>query len=184
MTRMRKLIRQSGRVAVVLSALLGAGAFAQSASINLKVGYVDAERLLLQAPQTQVALRTLNDEFAPRQREIQAMQTELREKNDTYERDREVMGQQERTNLERQLRDGQRDLERATSEFQEDLNIRRNELLAVAQRAVSEQIETYASAQGYDLILQNAVYSSPTIDITETVLMYLNQNVLQGDSSE
>jgi outer membrane protein len=153
-------------------------------SEGLKIGYVDPERLLLSAPQTKVAMDTLNDEFAPRQRQLVAMESSLREKNETYERDREVMGQEERTSLERELREGQRDLQRANTEFQEDLNIRRNELLATAQRAVSEQIEVYASREGYDLILQNAVYHSPGLDITDSVLSFLNRNVLEGNRSE
>jgi outer membrane protein len=146
-------------------------AFAQTT--NLKIGYVDAEAILLQAPQTQGALRTLQDEFAPRQRSLVALQTELQGKQATYERDAEVMGQGERANLERELRDGARDLQRKEQEFQEDLNIRRNELLAVAQRAVSEQIATYATSKGYDLILQNAVYQSDSVNITSDVLTYL-----------
>lgn len=182
MTKMRGTMQGWGRLAVLLSLLPISCALAQSG--NLKIGYVDAERLLLQAPQTQAALRTLNDEFAPRQRELLAMESELLEKNETYERDAEVMGADERSSLERELRDGQRDLQRANSEFQEDLNIRRNELLAVAQRAVSEQIEQFASGEGYDLILQNVVYHSTSVDITENVLSYLNRNVLEGDTTE
>lgn len=169
---------------VWLSVLLG-GLWAQAALAqpgDLKIGFVNAEMLLLEAPQTQVALRTLNDEFAPRQRDVVAMQNSLREKTETYERDRDVMGETERVSLEREIRDGRRDLERAETEFTEDLNIRRNELLAVAQRAVSEQIETYATREGYDLILQNVVYHSASVDITSQILSFLNESVLQGDS--
>jgi len=182
MTRVRGTIPACGRWAVLLSLLSVSSVFAQSG--ELKIGFVDAERLLLQAPQTQAALRTLNDEFAPRQRELLAMESELVEKNETYERDSEVMGQDERGSLERELRDGQRDLQRANTEFQEDLNIRRNELLAVAQRSVSEEIEGFASEQGYDLILQNVVYNSGKVDITDTVLGFLNRNVLEGGGSQ
>lgn len=173
-----------GWLGIVLSCLLVGNAYAQAQFSDLKVGYVDAEAILLNAPQTQAALRTLNDEFAPRQRDFLAKQSALQEKADTYERDQSVMGEAERINLEREIRDGRRDLQRAESEFNEDLNIRRNELLATAQRAVSEQIETYASARGYDLILQNVVYHSAVVDITSDVLAYLNDAVLSGDSKK
>lgn len=166
----------------ICAALVWSGcAFAQSS--NLKIGYVDAETILLQAPQTQSALRTLQDEFAPRQRSLVALQTQLQEKQATYERDSEVMGQDERASLERQLRDGARDFQREEQEFQEDLNIRRNELLAVAQRAVSEQIATYATSNGYDLILQNVVYHSDAINITSDVLTYLQATPRAGSGA-
>jgi outer membrane protein len=171
--------RQGWQRLGICAALVWSGcAFAQTT--NLKIGYVDAEAILLQAPQTQGALRTLQDEFAPRQRSLVALQTELQEKQATYERDAEVMGQGERASLERDLRDGARDLQRKEQEFQEDLNIRRNELLAVAQRAVSEQIATYATSNGYDLILQNAVYQSESVNITADVLTYLQATPRAG----
>ena len=113
-----------------------------------------------------------------------ALQNELTEKGETYERDSSVMGESERVSLEREIRDDQRDLQRAETELNEDLNIRRNELLAVAQRAVQDQIEAYASAQGYDVILSNVVYVSSSIDITADILTFLNDTILQGDTSE
>ena len=182
MIRMHNKVRGVCRIGLILGCLLAGSALAQSS--NLKIGYVDAEALLLNAPQTQAALRTLNDEFAPRQRDVVAMQNALQQKADTYERDSSVMGEAERASLEREIRDGRRDLQRAENEFNEDLNIRRNELLAVAQRSVSERIGMYASAQGYDLVLQNAVYHSDVVDITAEVLMFLNESVLQGERSE
>jgi outer membrane protein len=166
---------------VVLSSLLAAGnVYAQGS--NLKIGFIDAEAVLLNAPQTQAAMRSLQDEFAERQRELIAVQSELQEKQAAYERDREVMGQEERTNLERELRDATRDLQRDDQEFQEDFNVRRNELLQEAQRAVSVQIQSFAIDQGFDLILQNVVYSSDAVNVTDELISHLNQAVLSGGS--
>lgn len=157
-----------------LSALLAPGAWAQSS--NLKIGFIDAERVLLQAPQTEVALRRLQDEFAPRERTLLAVQSELQTKEEKYRRDQDVMGADERASLERELRDGVRDFQRDQEEYREDLNVRRNELLAEAQRNVAVHIDAYARAQGYDLILQNAVYFSSAVDITENLVAYIRQN--------
>ena len=166
---------------VVLGGLTFACA-AQAQNSNLRIGFIDAEAVLLGAPQTQAALRSLQDEFAERQRELLAEQNALEEMRARYERDQEVMGQEERTTLERQIRDGLRDLQRNDQEFQEDFNVRRNELLQEAQRAVSVRIQTFATDRGFDLILQNAVYSSETIDITDDLIAHLNQEVLSRPS--
>jgi outer membrane protein len=173
--RLREGLRGAGRVAALLGVVMGTAANAQQVN-GLKVGYIDAEAVLLQAPQTQAALMELQDEFAPRQRDLVAMRDSLVAKQETYERDQAVMGEGERSALEREIRDLQRDLQRADNEFREDLNIRRNEVLAVAQQSVSEQISTYANSSGYDLILQNAVFYSSAVDITRDVLSYLQAN--------
>ena len=168
---------------VVFWLLFGAGVvYAQTS--NLKIGFIDAEAVLLNAPQTQAAMRSLQDEFAERQRELIATQSELQEKQTAYERDREVMGQEERTNLERELRDGTRDLQRDDQEFQEDFNVRRNELLQEAQRAVSVQIQSFAADRGFDLILQNVVYSSDAVNVTDDLISHLNQALLSSGAEE
>ena len=170
----RGVFREGLRLGICLSALLATGVWAQSG--NLKIGFINAERVLLEAPQTEAALRRLQDEFAPRERQLLAVQSELQKKEETYRRDSEVMGSEERARLERELRDGVRDFQRDQEEYREDLNVRRNELLAEAQRNVAVHIDAYARAQGYDLILQNAVYFSPAVDITESLVGYIRQN--------
>ena len=172
-TRVRRSTVRWGRFGVCLSALLAASAWAQ---VNLRIGFINAERVLLEAPQTEVALRRLQDEFAPRERNLLAVQNQLKEKEEKYRRDAEVMGADERASIERELRDGVRDLQRDQEEYREDLNVRRNELLAEAQRGVAVHIEAYARAQGFDLILQNAVYFSAAVDITDSLVAYIKAN--------
>lgn len=178
-----KTIGGLSRLVLILGLISAGVAHAQNGgqSGNLKIGFIDAEAVMLNAPQTQAALRALQDEFAERQRELLGRQQEFQEKQATYERDQEVMGQDERTRLERELRDAARDLQRDDQEFQEDFNVRRNELLQEAQRAVSVRIEAFAEQQGYDLILQNVVYTSDAVNITEQLVTALNADVLSSD---
>jgi outer membrane protein len=182
MNTVNRAIHGMSRLVVICSLFVAAGAYAQTS--NLKIGFIDAEAVLLNAPQTQAAMRSLQDEFAERQRELVATQSQLQEKQAAYERDREVMGQEERTSLERELRDATRDLQRDDQEFQEDFNVRRNELLQEAQRAVSIQIQSFAAQRGFDLILQNVVYSSDAVNITDELIAHLNQAVLSGGERE
>ena len=116
MKSMHGAIHGMSRLALVFG-LIAASAHAQTD--GLKIGFIDAEAVLLNAPQTQAAMRALQDEFAERQRVLVQTQQELQEKQATYERDAEVMGQEERSNLEREIRDGARDLQRDDQEFQE-----------------------------------------------------------------
>jgi outer membrane protein len=90
-------------------------------------------------------------------------------------RDSAVMGADEREKLERELRDMQRDVERSQTQFMEDLNVRRNEELQRLQNTLVSRVRAYAEADGYDLIVADAVYFSDAIDITHDVLAALKK---------
>jgi outer membrane protein len=111
------------------------------------------------------------------------MDTALKTKQETYQRDASVMGEAERAQLEREIRDGQRDLQRADTELREDLNIRQNEEIAELNRLIVTEVQTYARNEGYDLILYEAVYASEAVDITAAVLAALQGGGAQSDRS-
>ena len=79
----------------------------------------------------------------------------------------------ERRNKERELSNASMDLQRMQREFREDLNLRKNEELAVVLERANKAIQSIAVSEKYDLILQEAVYRNPRIDITDEVLKYL-----------
>jgi outer membrane protein len=162
----------------LLAATLAAAVVASgvaSAQGNLKIGVINVGRLLEQAPQSQAVNAKLQDEFAPRQRTIVAMRQKLQTQQETFQRDAPVMGEAERLDLERQIRDGQRELQRNENEYVEDLNIRRNEEVGKLQREVLQQVQAYASTEKYDLIVADAIYFSPAVDITAAVLAALQK---------
>ena len=63
-----------------------------------------------------------------------------------------------------------REFKREQREFREDLNMRRNEELSVVLQIANKVIEEIAQEEKFDLILQEAVYRSPRIDITDQVI--------------
>ena len=160
----------------LLAATLALAAIAPgvaSAQGNLKIGVINVGRLLEQSPQTESVTKKLQDEFAPRQRDITAMRQRLNTQQETFQRDAPVMGEEERLNLERQIRDVQRDLQRTENEYLEDLNLRRNEEVGRLQREVLQQVQEYARAQQFDLVIADAIFVSTAIDITDQVLAAL-----------
>jgi len=177
MIMMDRGLRTVGQAMICLALLAVSTAHAQSG--NFKVGVVNIGRLLEEAPQTQDAMTALQDEFAPRQRELVALQTELTEKSETYQRDAPVMGEEERVNLERELTAGQRDLQRSNDELTEDYNIRRNEELNTLQRSLLAEVQTYARAAAFDLVVADVLYYSSAVDITADVLASMQANYQQ-----
>lgn len=154
-----------------LALLMATTAHAQTS--DLKIGVINVARLLEQAPQAQAVMNALQDEFAPRQRDLVTLQRNLQQKQETLQRDAAVMGEAERLTMERELRDGQRDLQRTQNEYVEDLNIRRNEELGRLQRALLQEVQAYARSAEYDLVVADVLYYSTAIDITEEVLQAL-----------
>ena len=160
-------------IAVMLLALSCGFANAQ----ELKIGVVNIQQLMEQAPQSRVAMEALDEEFQPRQREIVAKQTELQELNERVQRDLAVMGETERRNAEKELRDLQREVTRLRNEFGEDLNLRRNEELGTLQRSLLKEVQDYAQAAGYDLVVGDGVlFASSAVNITENVLRAMEAN--------
>jgi outer membrane protein len=157
-------------VAAFVGAAIASGPVRAQAS--LKIGVVNVARLIESSPQSESVTKKLQDEFGPRQRDLTAMGQRLRTQQETFQRDAPVMGEEERLNLERQIRDGQRELERTQNEYVEDLNLRRNEELGKLQREVLEKAQAYARAQQFDLLLadSNVIFASTAVDITEAVI--------------
>jgi outer membrane protein len=152
--------------------------FAMPASAQeVKIGVVNVPVLLDRAPQTKAVMDSLQEEFAPRQREFVAKQKELEELSEKVQKDVAVMGETERRNAEKELRDLQRDVARLQQEFREDLELRQNEELGNLQRSLLKEVQDYAQAQGYDLIVGDGVlFASTAVNITEEVLRAVEAN--------
>ena len=165
------------RTATVLAlfaavSVVGGAATAQVADI--RVGFVNTERLFREAAPAKRAQQKLEREFATRDGEIQKLSKQVQSLQSTLERDGATMADAERRNRERDLANLTRDLQRSQREFREDLNLRRNEELSSVQERANKVIQQIAEAEKYDLIVQDpVVYASQRIDITEKVIKAL-----------
>jgi len=144
------------------------------ASAEIKIGVVNFQKLLEEAPQTKTAMQGLENEFAPRRRELLTMQNDLKARDEKLQRDGAIMAEADRVKAETTLRDQQREFSRKAGEFQDDASTRRNEEIGKVQRYLVSQIQGYASAQGFDLVLGDQVFfAKPTFDITANILALL-----------
>lgn len=158
--------------AALLAANLG---LAQAEEI--KIGFVNAARVLEEAPQAEAARSQLEQEFSPRDKKLLASQRDVKNMEDKLVRDGAIMSESERHKLERDIIDRKRDLKREQEDFREDLNIRRNEAFEQLRRRVSEVIVSLSKEQKFDLIVSDGVvYASDRIDITDQVIKRLSQD--------
>jgi len=157
-----------------LAALLLLSAAASAQSVDFKIGFVSTERLFREAAPAVRALKKLEKEFAPRDTELQKLAKQAKDLQTQIEKDGVTMPESERRNKEAEAGRLNRDLQRLQREFREDLNLRKNEELSQVLERANKVIQEIAEKEKYDLILQEAVYRSPRIDITEKVLKALS----------
>ena len=142
-----------------------------STQAEIKIGVVNASRLLQESPQAKAVQDALRTEFAPKQRELAAQQASLKAKQEKYEKDGATMSSDQRAKTEKELRDSNREYSQKVTDFQEDANTRQNEELSRLQSAVVAEVQSYALSQKYDLVLTDGVvYASPSLDVTAAVL--------------
>src|SRR3990172_6494215 len=168
----------SGRIFLFRSFLfvLGVGLLAGAATAtDLKIGYVNAVKVIEEAPQGEAALKKLEAEFAPRDKQIIEMQNRLKQLEQDLEKNALVLKENEHRSKEFEIATLKRDLRRATQEFREDYNLRRNEELAALQKIVQKTNAEIAKQENYDLILESAVYAGPKVDVTDKILKKLGK---------
>jgi outer membrane protein len=143
------------------------------ASAEMKIGVVNFQKLMEEAPQVKSAMQALQNEFGPRQRELVTMQNDLKARDEKLAKEAAVMAEADRVKAEKTLRDQQREFSRKGGEFQDDLSTRKNEEIGKVQRYLVQEVQAYSSAQGFDLVLVESLYSKPGLDITQQILEVL-----------
>jgi len=156
---------------VAACALAAAGA---TMAQELKIGYVNSERVLREAAPAKAALSRMEADFSKRQKELADQGSRLKAAADKLEKDAPTLPEAERNRRQRELVDQDRDLQRKQREFQEDLNQRRNEETAGLVERTNKVIKQIFDGEKYDLILQDVVFAGPRVDITDKVIKALN----------
>ena len=159
--------------AALVTGLLMTGVCAAQAQ-ELKIGYVNSERVLRDAVPAKAAQAKLETEFSKREKDLQEVAARLKTSSDKLEKEAPTLAEGERTRRQRDLVEQDREFQRKRREFQEDLNQRKNEELSAVVERANKVIKQIFETEKYDLILQEAVFAGPRIDITDKVIKALN----------
>ncbi len=143
------------------------------AQAQMKIGFVNTERVFREAAPAKRAQQALEREFSTRNSELGRIEKQGRDLQTELERENVTMPESQRREKERQLADISRNFQRMQREIREDLNLRRNEELARLQERATRVINQIAEQEKFDLIIQEAVFASGRIDITEKVIRAL-----------
>lgn len=159
---------------LVLAGLITFAANAQSA--DLKVGYVQVDKILQEAPQTAESGKKLEREFSPRSQELDRMAKQIKDLEAILDKDGLTISEADRRNKERDVQNIKIEFQRKQRELREDINLRKNEELGSLQDRVNKAVQSVSEAEGYDLVVYSGVaYASKKIDITDKVLKILGK---------
>jgi len=156
------------------AAVLMVAAATAAQAQELKIGYVNSERVLREATPAKAAQAKLEAEFSKREKDLADVATRLKTAADKLDKDAPTLSEAERSRRQRDLVEQDRDFQRKRREFQEDLNQRKNEELSGVVERANKVIKQIFDSEKYDLILQDAVHWSARVDITKKVIDALN----------
>lgn len=159
-------------IAGLIAGVMGLG-LVQAQAAEMKIGYVNTQRIFRDAPAAVKAQKKLDSEFSRRDQDLQKMAKQLQSMQENLEKNGVTMSDGDRRNKERDLNDLNRDFQRKQREFREDLNLRQNEEMAAVLDKANRAIKNIADSEKYDLILQDVVWVSPRLDITDKVIKAL-----------
>ena len=166
-----KYLRQSQWLACLLGSLF---LFSPAHAQEFKIGFVNTDRIFREANSAKAAQSKLEQEFSRREKELIEMGNSVKSLSEKLEREAPTLSESQRTARQKQLVDQDREFQRKRREFQEDLNARRNEELQQVLERANRVVKQVAEAEKYDVILQEAVYVNPRLDITDKVIKALN----------
>ncbi len=159
----------------VLAALLSLGMLGGVSAEELKIGFVNTQKIFRDAPAAVRAAKKLEAEFSRRDQELQRTAKQLQAMQEKLEKDAMTMSESERRKQEREFSELSRDFQRKQREFREDLNLRQNEENAAVIDKANKAIKQIAEAEKFDLILQDVVWVNPRLDITDRVIKALSE---------
>jgi outer membrane protein len=171
---MNTSFRQSHRKWFLILALGLSGISASAVAQDLKIGFINTDRIFRDANSAKAAQAKLEQEFMRREKELTDQGNQLKTIADKLDKDAPTLSEAQRNTRQKQLVEQDRDFQRKRREFQEDLNVRKNEELQQVLERANKVVKQVAEAEKYDVVLQEVVYINPKHDITEKVLKVLN----------
>ncbi len=158
---------------LVLASLMSALFVTGVGASELKVGYVNTQRIFRDAPAAQKAAKKLESEFSKRDQDLQRMGKQLQSLQENLEKNAVTMAEGDRRTKEKEFGELSREFQRKQREFREDLNLRQNEENAAVIEKANRAIKQIAESEKFDLVLQDVVWVSPKLDITDRVIKVL-----------
>ena len=167
-------LKQSRNTCLVILAMGFASMASVAAAQEFKIGFINTDRIFRDANSAKTAQAKLEQEFQRREKDLNDQGAQIKAAADKLEKEAPTLAEAQRNSRQKQLTDQDREFQRKRREFQEDLNVRKNEELQLVLERANKVVKQVAESEKYDLVVQDVVYINPKHDITDKVLKVLN----------
>jgi len=141
---------------------------------ELKIGIVDVNKILKEAPQTISANKKLDKEFSGRTEKLKSKIKAIQAEEKKFQKESLTMSDDQREKAQRGLQQRKIEIQRDERELREDMDLRRREEIGDLQEKINLTIDKIAADEDFDLILYNGIaFASPKVDITDAIIKTL-----------
>lgn len=178
------MVMRSSLIAV--AALLCASMGVTAQQPTPKVGIISMQGALAGTKDGQKALQQLDGKFAPKKKEFDSRQTEITQLQDQYNKSGNLMSDDKRNELARDIDEKKRRLQRDMQDAEEELQTEQQRLVQGLAQRLMAVVEKYAKDNGYSMILDDSSPSTPIlwastgIDITQDIIALYDKSSANG----
>ncbi|WP_410505630.1 OmpH family outer membrane protein [Janthinobacterium sp.] len=147
----------------------------QAQAQESKIAWVSSERIYNESKLAKLAGEKLAEEFKSREKAVQELAGRFKAASEKLEKELAGLNEGERGKRQREYFELEKELQRRQREFREDLTQRTNEERAAIAEKANSIVQQMARVEGYDVVLQDALWFNPRIDITDRVLKALDK---------
>jgi|TARA_B100000927_G_scaffold11996_1_gene9511 outer membrane protein len=149
-----------------------------AAPINAKTVVLNAEVAMLSTQYAQDAFKTLDEDagfIADRER-LELLQAEGQALVEKFQKDQEILSDEEKLDMQKQLQDKQADIQFLSNKLQSKAQEVQQEVVSTLTPTFQKVLGELIAQKEYDMIVapQALLYADPDLDITEEVIAYLD----------
>ena len=167
-------------------AMLSVAVGAQAQQAPLKVGVISVQGAIVGTKDGQKASQELETKFGPKKKEMDSRQQEIQQLESQYSKGGNLMSEDKRNQLARDIDEKKKRLQRDAQDAQEELNQEQQRLLQSLGQRIYAVIEKYAKDNAYTVILDVSspntpvLYASAGIDITQDIVALYDKSTANG----
>jgi len=166
---------------IVLAILAAVCVGGNAVAADLKVGYVDLQKVLNDSAAGRSAKEEIGKKVKEYEIQVQARQKELQAAKEELEKQALLLSDEARAKKEREYQQKLKDLQRFTKDIRDDLQMRDADATKKILEQVLKVVREFGEKEGYTLILEknesSLIYASESIDLTDTILKLYNKSL-------
>lgn len=139
-----------------------------------RLAFINIQRITTESIPARNATKKLESIFTKKQQDIVELQKSFKDKVDKFEANALTFSEGDRVFKQKELAELNRDIQRKKREFEEEVSAKRNEELQDVYAKVTAAIKQLQATEKFDVVLQEAAWFNPKIDITNKVIAILD----------